>query len=365
MNALTKGPREFPGLSRHAFQHPLDSQALAALKNVPALPTVLKFFSEKWDERFYHAQSMSHRLRVNARQYPSLHKKYVRMAQILDVPKLPGLFIENSPVVNATAYGMENYTIVLHSALLDALEDEEMLAVLGHELGHVKCEHMLYKDLAYKLANGGVGLLTEFPIVGMAVSKGLGIALYEWNRKAEFSCDRAALLATQSVDAVASALAKFAGYSKRYAHEISLDEAAQQADDYESLGQDSAMMSLVMTLVKLEELQSLTHPHPVVRVREIQRYAASPEYARTLAGEYRRDQPVLTNGTWEGVAISSSRYRPCTNCAYPCDEGFAYCPNCQTNVRGNSLRCTSCSQPVEQQWVHCMRCGAHLLGSPS
>ena len=226
MNAQLKHAMEFPRLSHHAFQHPLDSQALAVLKNVPALPTVIKFLSEKTTERFHHARRMSQSLRVNAQQYPSLYKKYVRLAQVLDVRQLPSLFIENKPVINAYAMGMENYSIVLASGLVDAMEDEEVLAILGHELGHVKCDHMLYNSMAHQLSafgSMGASFLSEIPFLGKAISGGLGLALYEWSRKAEFSCDRAALLATQDVGAVASALAKLAGFSKRYAHEMSLD----------------------------------------------------------------------------------------------------------------------------------------------
>jgi Zn-dependent protease with chaperone function len=359
MNTLTNSLREFSGLSRHAFQHPLDSKALVALKQVPALPTVLKFLSEKTTERFHHARRMSHSLRVNAQQYPSLYKKYVRMAQILDVQKLPSLFIEMKPVVNAYATGMENYSIVVASALLDVMEDEEVMAILGHELGHVKCEHMLYNSMAHQLgALGGMGasLLSEIPFLGKAITGGLGLALYEWSRKAELSCDRAALIAVQDVDAVASALAKFSGYSKKYAHEMNLDAIEQQADDYETLKQDSLLVNLVM----LNELLATTHPYPVVRVREIRRYASSPEYAKILNGDYKREQPKLTDGTWSNAVVSTARFKNCTACSYPCNEDFVFCPNCQANTRDVKLHCSSCKQPVESAWGHCMQCGVQL-----
>jgi Zn-dependent protease with chaperone function len=359
LNAVTLSRMEFPGLSHHAFQHPLDSQALAALKGVPGLATVMKFLSEKTTERFHHARRMSHSLRVNAQQYPSLYAKYVRLAQVLDVQKLPALFIENSPNINAYAMGMENYSIVVASGLLDAMEEEEVLAILGHELGHVKCEHMLYNSMAHMLRSYGtmgVSLLSEVPLVGKVLSGGLGIALYEWSRKAELSCDRAALLATQDVGATASALGKLAGYSKKYAHELNLEAIASQADDYESMKQGSLLVNLVM----LNELLDTTHPYPVVRVREVRHYAASSEYANILAGNYQRGQPRLTDGSWAGVDVKTRRFKRCASCNYPCNEDYVFCPHCQANTRDLKLHCASCKLPVEDAWVHCMQCGARL-----
>lgn len=359
MNALVKARKEFPGLSHHAFQHPLDSQALAALKNVPALPSVLKLLSEKTTEQFHHAELMSQSLRVNARQYPSLYRKYVGLAQVLDVRKLPALFIENKPFINAYATGMENYCIVLTSALLDAMEDGEVLAILGHELGHVKCEHMLYNSLAHQIGgigSMGVAILSEVPLLGKAISSGLGLALYQWSRKAELSCDRAALLATQDADVVAAALAKLAGYSKRYAHEMNLDAVEEQANDYDALGEGSLLLNLVM----INQLLAQTHPYPVIRVREVRRYAASSEYERILSGNYQREQPRQASGTWSGVIVETPRFKFCRACNYPCNDDFVFCPSCQSNARDLPLHCTACKQPVDEQWAHCMRCGARI-----
>ena len=357
MSKATASFREFPGLSHHAFQHPLDSQALAALRRVPALPTVLKFFSEKFGERFDETRLMSQNLRVGIRQYPSLHKKFVRMAQVLDVRKLPSLYIETSPTINAYATGMENYSIILCSGILDVMEDEELLAILGHELGHVKCEHMLYKTLAHHMASSSAMMLVPaVPFLKSAVSTGLGLALWEWNRKAELSCDRAALLATQDIDVVASALTKLAGFSKRYAHELNLDAVEEQADEHVELGQNSLLLNIVM----LNSLLGQSHPYPVVRVKEIRHYAASLEYARILKGEYQREQGKLVDGSWAGMTVGTPRFRLCKKDNYPCDEDYVFCPNCQSNVRGLKLHCTACKQPVEAEWAHCMQCGAKL-----
>ncbi len=73
--------RSFPDLSYHVFQHPSDSQAIAALQNVPGLPKVIKYLSEKSIERMILIEKISCCLRVNVEQYPSLYKQYIKLAE--------------------------------------------------------------------------------------------------------------------------------------------------------------------------------------------------------------------------------------------------------------------------------------------
>ena len=361
--ALSRALVDFPNLSHHAFQHPLDSQALATLRQVPGLPALVKFLSENTLEQFSYLQNVSSSLRVSARQYPTLYKQFVRMAQVLDVRKLPSLYIQTTPTINAYAMGMENYSIVLCSGLIDIMDEDELLAILGHELGHVKCEHQLYKSLAHILGTmGNVLLSSAIPLVGNLLSSALQLALLEWNRKAEFSCDRAALLATQDVDAVSSALAKLAGYSKRFEGQVDIDSIVQQADEYHEIGSSS----LVLNLAKMSMLRSQTHPFPVVRVKELRLWAQSPEYRSILAGRYRRLDLPSTGGTWPGVVVGTTRCRTCPNpaCRYPCDDDFVFCPACQSNVRNSPLQCSRCRAVVNDDWFACANCGQRMLEQP-
>lgn len=355
--ALKTDLKDFPGLSHHSFQHILDSQAIANLQQVPGLPKVVKFISQHGIERVILVEKMSSSLRVNAQQYPSLYKQYVKMAQVLDVKKLPNLYVQTTHDINAFAMGVENYTIVLCSGLIDIMTEDELLAIIGHELGHVKCEHQLYKTMAYILSNFGNAVISyAIPYVGQMVSIGLQLAILEWNRKAEFSCDRAALLATQKPEAVASALAKLAGYSKDIPEEISLPEVEAQADAYNDLGSDS----LITKLIKLHSLLQQTHPYPVVRVKEINAWANSAEYADILNGKYGRG--ALPQPVGQRTLAPAPRVRVCPNpkCQYPCQEDHRFCSNCQTNLGEAHFFCGSCRQRVEPNWIVCSYCGNQM-----
>ena len=65
-------------------------------------------------------------------------------------------------MVNAFTGGVEKPIIVLHSALIERLNDEETLAVIAHEVGHIHAEHVLYLTAARlmeALANVSVATL--------------------------------------------------------------------------------------------------------------------------------------------------------------------------------------------------------------
>src|SRR2546426_3241608 len=69
------------------------------------------------------------------------------------------MFISKTPVVNAGAYGMERPFIVINSGALKLLDDDEMRALLGHEVGHVMSGHALYHTLLVLILNVSLGFL--------------------------------------------------------------------------------------------------------------------------------------------------------------------------------------------------------------
>jgi hypothetical protein len=153
-----------------------------------------------------------------------------------------------------------------------------MRDVLAHELGHIISGHVTYSTLANLLLLGGLGNL-PFP-VGLAIVP-FELALLEWYRKAELSCDRAGLLGTQNLERSMMVYLKLAG-GLPGDDTISLDEFLKQASEYETTG------NLWDSVLKL---------FATVRVAELQRWVASGAYARIIAGDYPRrgneDNPDL------------------------------------------------------------------------
>lgn len=342
------GKKTFPEMSALAFQHKADLEALESFKKVPMAATVLRKVNELWTEKLFYVKTIGDDLRLGPKQYPHIWEMYVEAARILDVPQLPDLYLDTSYEVNAFAFGMKKYTIVLNSGLVDLLDDTELMAVLGHELGHVKCEHALYKSLAAILTDLGGDVLTSFFGVTQLIMLPIQAALFAWSRKAELSCDRAALLCTQDPQATARALAKLGGGGLRMRQDtLDIDQVLEQAKDYEKLDD-----SILLKGMQLYQHWHSSHPYPIYRAKVITEWAASDEYAKILAGEY------VTHA--EAAAIRRGHSSACPRCSMTLAPNSAFCPGCGERIAMGPAGCPGCRQPVDPSWAVCTACGTRL-----
>lgn len=275
-----RAKRVLTGISPRAWEHPADRAALAALRKLPLFDEVLRklfgFFGEKPVRLAFQANAV----KVSENQFPRLHALYADVLRTLDAEEHYDLFVSQTPIVNAGAYGMDQPFIILNSGTVNLLDDQELAYVMGHELGHIMSGHVLYKTMMVLLI-----MLAErnFPIVGLA-ARGVLLALLEWYRKSELSCDRAGLLSIQDPDMVMGTMLKMAGGGDP--EETSLQEFIRQAEEYRESG------DVADEVFKVLNLMGTTHPFYVLRLAEIRSWIESGEYDRILRGEYaRQDDP--------------------------------------------------------------------------
>jgi Zn-dependent protease with chaperone function len=346
---------EFPGLSPAAFQHPQDVQAVENLRKVPLLAPLLKMLSSSFLEKQMRVMSISNAIRLGPTQGQTVYKKFEKAAAILDLPALPEIYVSNRYVINAFAFGIDKYQITLFSGLIDALTEEELLAVIGHELGHIKCDHMLYKTMAYVLRIFGIEFLNRLlPAgTGLLASLSLQLAILQWERMAELSCDRAALLVVQDREVIASALSKLAGGSEKILPEINLDDILKQAEEYEDTGG-----GLIEQLFKVNLMLLQTHPFPVVRVKEIMQWGESEHYKNILSGNYVRGNVSLL------PLISEPVSQICPECNKLSPASALACFSCGSSLRGARLVCSNCHIRVFETWQTCPGCGSSLTQAP-
>lgn len=272
---LPRARRILTGIDSSTWEHPADRAALMALRRVPAFDTVLKKVFGLFGEKPIRLAFQSNAVRASETQFPWIWERYVEVCETLDAPRFE-LFVSQTPLVNAGAYGMEKPFIVLNSGALRLLDKEELTWLLGHELGHIMSGHVLYRTmtvLLLQLAQMG------FPVVGLA-ARAVLVALLEWNRKAELSSDRAGLLAVQNPEAALKAFMKLAGGG--HEEETNLNEFLMQAEEYRTSGDAADLVFKVLNLL------GTTHPFHVLRAAEIRDWIEAGEYDRVLRGEYRR-----------------------------------------------------------------------------
>lgn len=267
---------KFPNISSKTWEHPADRAALAALRKVPGLDTVLQKLVGVTTERSIRLITLASAVRVSTNQFPKLHRIHREACDLFDLKEGPELYVSQSPFLNAGAIGVEKPFIVLNSSLVDGLSEEEVLYVLGHELGHCMSGHVLYKTL--------LQLLIKFTTLAFSVPLGgasllaIILALKEWDRKSELSADRAGLLTVQDPQVCYTALMKLAGGSRT--SEMDINEFFVQAAEYERGG------GVLDSVYKLLNLVGQTHPFPVLRLTELKTWVDAGAYGKILGGEY-------------------------------------------------------------------------------
>lgn len=261
------------GLKAEHFRHPFDLEATTNLKQLPGLDLMVRSLLGPLAEQVFYLENIASSVLVGEQQLPDLHQLLLDACTVLDLEP-PQLYVRQHPVPNAYTFAMRGKQpfVVVHTSLLDLLNPEEIQAVLAHELGHLKCEHGVYLTLANIL----VLAAGQLPW-GAGIAQSLQLQLMEWVRCAEFSCDRAALLATQNPRAVASVLMKLAGGSPHLASQLNLEAFLAQARSYEEISRDQ-----LGELLKQATVAQLTHPVPVLRAKEIDRWANSQTYQELL-----------------------------------------------------------------------------------
>lgn len=274
-----------PDISPRAYQHPADRAATAALAKVPYLDEVVKRLIALGYERALRVASLGASVRLGQEQLPHIWVLHRECFHALDVAEVPDLYLTQYPLANAATIGVQRPVVILNSELVRLLDDSGRRAVLAHEAGHVHSDHVLYQTALLILMR--LGSSARLPLLAGLPLMGIQLALLEWYRGAELSCDRVAALVTRDPLAVCRALMVMA--AGEASDQLDLDAFIAQAIDYDEGGAG------LDRLTRLTQDLRLTHPMPVRRVNQLLAWVRGGEYDRIIGGEYvrRGEEPPL------------------------------------------------------------------------
>jgi Zn-dependent protease with chaperone function len=279
----TQKRKTFQGIDTSCFQHPSDLEAMRKLARMPSLQRLMRRISVSYMEKMFRMLNTAERVRVTPRQCVSLYNMFQEACRVLDIEEVPEIYLATSYSINAFSFGMQKYTVILTSSLVDLLSEEELLSVIGHELSHIKCNHMMYRTLLYLLTFVGVEVFGSLFKIAAITFFPLEMKLRAWERKAELSADRGSLLVVQNPAVVQSALVKLSGASQTLFPSINMKEILKQADDLREMDEESLIRAL-----KVYHTAFRSHPFPIVRIKEIHNWSQSNQYRRILKGDYPR-----------------------------------------------------------------------------
>jgi Zn-dependent protease with chaperone function len=276
------------GISPRAYQHPADRAATAALQKVPYLDEVVRKLIALGYERALRAAALGASVRLGEDQLPHIWVLHRQCFNALDLERVPDLYLTQFPMANAATIGVDKPVVVLNSELVRILDDDGRRAVLAHEAAHVHSGHVLYQTALLILLR--IGSSARLPLLAGLPLLAIELALLEWFRGAELSCDRAAALLTRDPQAVCRALMVIS--AGEAAEDLNLDAFIAQAMDYE----DSKGLE---KLTRLWQDLRVTHPMPVRRVRQLLDWVREGDYDRIVGGDYirRGQEPPLREET--------------------------------------------------------------------
>ena len=171
---------------------------------------------------------------VPKEEYPRLHEIVERLSTNNGLPK-PKVAMVNSPVPNAfaTGKGPKSSLVAVTTGILDLLDNDELEAVIGHELSHVRSRDVLVLTLA-SVFSTVAWYLVRFGLFGGLQARNRNtagtsaivmlVAITTWvvsfliiraiSRYREYSADRGGAIMTGKPDKLASALLKISGKIK-------------------------------------------------------------------------------------------------------------------------------------------------------
>ena len=172
---------------------------------------------------------------VTAQEEPELHAIVGKLAATADLP-MPRVAVVNSNIPNAFATGRNprHAVVAVTSALLQRLPPQELEAVLGHELTHVKNRDMAVITVASFFATVAAFLVQQFMFWGIFDEED-SRSNYTWliylasilvwlisyflinalSRYREYAADRGSAILTGSPSQLESALTRISGQMER------------------------------------------------------------------------------------------------------------------------------------------------------
>ena len=232
----------------------------------------LRATTSKYREAWNEVENQGEGVNITAESLPKMHNQLMEACHILNINQIPSYSTDWMYAPYHFSNGETHRRIVMMSGSADMFDENEMLFVLGHELGHQaaghKPYHMLLETFYMPLINDGA-----FAAWATIVK----LPLLEWYRISDYTADRIGLLCCQDINAALSTMIKKAGLPLKCYDDLNIPAFIQQARDF-----DQNFTSILDKGIKALSVRSSEFPWLVVRAAKLLEWYESGEYQRII-----------------------------------------------------------------------------------
>lgn len=316
MELLRRVPR---ALAVQHFQDPTDRAASRALQMAAPVQALVQYYLRWVQEPEHRNELLVNSVRAGPKQCSRVYRLARSCEEILHTAPVE-VYVSNSATSKAMAFGSgKTDVIVLTISLVDYLSDDELLFVLGQQLGKVKANQVVYLTLAKALSTALKGI----PALGGPLSSAANTLLVPWQRTAILTTDRAGLLCCQDLAAATRALTRLAwGFSPsskgvdiaRWI--LQSKELANQKDWGDTWKDQPALLRRILALAE---------------------FRSSPQWDRIFQDSWDPSDPFFPCHYCQDGAGLPDPGEPL---------GDLSCPSCHRSIPLDEIPCPSCNQPI-------------------
>ncbi len=209
------------------FIHPTDKASIEAINKIPGFEALTKFIYKNGIEIFYNVKLKGSSLKLSEKNCPRVVNTFKEAASILNMDDIPDIYLERGYQFKNQIIGYEKPIVLLHTNCVDYLDDDQLSFIAGRCLGGIRLGHNKLELFCDVIDQFGRIIPKEIMAVVL-------MPLLQWQRKSDFSQDRAGLLTCQNINIAVEVMMLESGIPYGEEKNIDVADFISQAIDFHS-----------------------------------------------------------------------------------------------------------------------------------
>ena len=254
-----------------AFLWRLDADAMNTLSGIGPLNSAAHGLSEKIGRPWFEASVNG--LRLSEQQLPDIFELAIKAARIVGLQHLPEIYISGQQMWDSVTMGSQTSSFVALGSVLTNFRGDDLLYLIGREMGHARAGHALWNTVVQLLAGrqpGNRSLMSDGMLSFLSPTKliesGINAPLMAWQRHSAITADRAGLLCVGDLEVARRVTLQYTLHSFPIAARINREAWMAQED----ASDDSAMQA--------SEFAMTSTPYAARRLKLAREFHASAEF---------------------------------------------------------------------------------------